>query len=378
MTLTILQIIPNLGAGGAEQAVVDMTAGLVARGDRALVVSSGGSRVEEVIRAGGKHYVFYAASKNPWQIIANAKLLARLIRDERVDIVHARSRAPAWSAWLACRMTGCRFVTTFHAAYKFSSAVKKFYNRVMTRSDRIIAISQFIADHIAANYGGTRDKIRVIYRGIDSEKFTPDNIGEERRVALREAWGVKPDEKIILLPARLSAIKGQSLLIEAMALPPLRDKAVTAVIIGDDQGRVRYRLQLEDLIAAKGQDRRVRLVPHCRDMPAAYSLASVVAMPSLVPEGFGRVPVEAMAMGVPVVASNLGATRETIIEGVTGWLLPPKDAALWAQTIAKALDLPEGKRHQMAIAARHDVQTRFTRDKMVADTLAVYDEVIRN
>ena len=374
MTLTILQIIPNLGAGGAEQACVDVAAALAARGGRALVMSAGGRRVAEVERVGGEHFLWPVSSKNPFVMLRNARRLARFIHAERVDIVHARSRAPAWSAWLACRMTGCRFVTTFHAAYKFSGAVKKFYNRVMTRADRIIAISDYIAAHVQDSYGVDPQKIRVVPRGIALEKFTPEAVTEARRTALRQAWKIQDNVPLILLPARLSPIKGQSVLIEAMALLP-RACAVQAVIVGDDQGRKAYRQILESLIAARGLEKRVFLVQHCADMPAALSLAAMVAVPSKVPEGFGRVPVEAMAMGKPVLASDLGATRETVVEGETGWLLSPEKPEDWAQAIQKVLALSPPQRASLARTAQERARTLFDTRRMVAATLAVYDEL---
>jgi glycosyltransferase involved in cell wall biosynthesis len=377
MTRTVLQIIPNMGAGGAEQACVDIVAGVAGRGDRALVVSAGGNRVAEIGKAGGIHVQHPVNSKNPATIIANAFWLARFIREQRVDIVHARSRAPAWSAWAACRLTGARFVTTFHAAYKFSNPAKKAYNRVMVRGQRVIAISQFIAAHIRNAYGVDPQKIRVIPRGIDLDRFSPEAVTEERREALRVSWRVGREQKVIFLPARLSPIKGQALLIRAMTLLPPECRDAVAVIAGDDQGRGDYRRELEALIESAGSGERVRLAPHCADMPAACSLAAVVVAPSRVPEGFGRVPVEAMAMGIPVIASRLGATVETVQEGVTGWLLPPENPGAWAGALTRALTLSPDERATMAYAATRHVAARFNRNRMIAATLAVYDEVMQ-
>lgn len=376
MTLTVLQVIPNLGAGGAEQACVDIVKGLVERGNRALVVSAGGTRVAEVERAGGKHTLYNVRSKNPAKIFKNALWLARFIREEKVDIVHVRSRAPAWSVWLAVQFVPCRFVATFHAAYKFSNPLKKYYNRIMTRADRIIAISDFIAAHIRNAYGIENAKIRTIPRGIDLEHFVLEHATEDHRDTLRQAWHISPDERIVLVPARLSPIKGQDLVIKAMALLHPHGEKFVAVIVGDDQGRQGYRQELEDLIRSEQVQDRVRLVPHCTDMPAAYSLASAVAVPSRVPEGFGRVPVEAMAMGVPVIASSLGATRETMIEGENGWLLPPEDPCAWAEAIQKALSLPAESRADMARSSIQRARMNFDRRQMIAKTLAVYDELM--
>jgi len=376
MSLTVLQIIPNLGAGGAEQACVDIAAALVRRGDRALVVSSGGRRVVEVKEGGAEHIEIEASSKNPLKILRNARFLAELIRREKVDIIHARSRAPAWSAYLAARKTGCRYVTTFHAVYKFKSRAKKLYNSVMSKGERVIAISEFVAKHILENYKTPPENIVVIPRGVNLDKFAPDKIDVNRREVMRQSWEIPQEQKIILLPARLSAIKGQALAIEAMAALPEKEKAVL-VIVGDDQGRAGYRQSLEDLVAAKNLSASVRFVPHCSDMPTAYALSDLVLVPSRVPEGFGRVPVEAMALGVPVIASDLGATTETVLEGETGWLLAPDDPAKWSVAMQNALALSSEDKQKMAAKGIARVRELFDYQKMIASTLAVYDDLMK-
>ena len=373
---TILQLIPSLETGGAEQACVDVTEGLKAAGYRALVVSSGGSRVAEILKAGGEHITQPVNSKNPLVMISNALWLSEFIQKENVNIIHVRSRAPAWSAFWATHSKACSFVTTNHAAYKFSNIFKKYYNSVMTKADRVIAISDFITKHITENYQLDAAKIRTIPRGIDLDKFAIDKVTEDRREALRKAWGVKKGQHLLLLPSRLSPIKGQALLIEAMTSLPAGFKNLTAVILGHDQGRKEYRRELEHLIAAKGLSDRVKLVAHCSDMPAAYSLASLVVAPSLVAEGFGRVPVEAMIMGVPIVAADLGGFTETIRHGQTGWLFTPHDPENLAFTITKALDQSDEERVLMIETAMHQARLRYDKRKMVADTIAVYNELI--
>jgi len=377
MTKTILQIIPALGTGGAEQACVDIAVALCHRGDKALVVSSGGRRVEEVQDAGGVHFRRDVATKNPVRIIRNAFWLAKVIKEYKVDVVHARSRAPAWTAYLACKMTGCRYVTTFHAAYKFSSSLKLAYNRVMARGDLCIAISPFVAAYMRDNYRVPDGKIRLVNRGIDMEKFAPTAVPKPRTETLRGAWGLKADDFVILLPARLSPIKNHELIIQSlMALRQKGKKLPVVCFVGDDQGRVAYSMYLQALIEKEDLIENVKLVGACADMPAALSLASLVVMPSKIPEGFGRVPVEAMAMGVPVIASNLGATQATVLEGQTGWLLPPDDPAKWADAIERAMAMPVKDRKKMAKKARAHVILHFTNEAMVAQTLAVYDELI--
>jgi len=378
MTLTVLQIIPALGTGGAEQACVDIAAALSARGNASLVVSSGGRRVDEIERSGARHILREAATKNPLRIIRNAFWLARLIKTHKIDIVHARSRAPAWSAFIACKLTGCRYVTTFHAAYKYSNPFKKMYNNVMASADRCIAISTFIVAYIQKNYNVPEKKICLINRGIDITNFDPDKVTPERRDLLMKTWKIKSGEAVILFPARLSPIKNHQLLIEAMVHLKKNGKRLPVLcFVGDDQGRIGYTENLLSLIRKEGLEKNIKLVGACTDMPAALSFSSVVVMPSKVPEGFGRVPVEAMAMGVPVIASNLGATQTTVVDGKTGWLLPPDNAKQWAACIDQALAMTDKERKKMAVAARKHVEANFTNAAMVAQTLAVYDQLMK-
>lgn len=374
--LRVLQIIPALGTGGAEQACVDIAAALVARGDAAYVVSSGGWRVAALEAAGGTFLERDVHTKNPIKIIRNAFWLAALMRREKIDIVHARSRAPAWSALMACRLAKRPFVTTFHAAYKYSSALKKAYNRVMASADRMIAISPYIARHIRDSYGVSETAIRLVHRGIDVRYFSPDAVSPERAKAFREKAGLAENEKAILFPARLSPIKGQDFLLRVVGrlrrsgvcLPPL-------VIVGDDQGRVAYSQTLRAMIREEGLESHVRLVGAWSDMPAAYAAARLVVVPSQVPEGFGRVPVEAMAMGVPVLASAIGAMQDTVKDGQTGWLVSPSDAEAWARALEKAVALSPDEREAMARSARENVAQNFDHNRMSALTLAVYDEL---
>lgn len=375
--MRILQVIPALGAGGAEQSVIDINAALLAAGHRSYVVSSGGDRVAEIKAAGGIHITLPAASKNPLRLWLNARALQAIIRREAITLVHARSRAPAWSAWLAARWCQVPFVTTFHAAYGYTNALKQAYNRIMTRGVRVIAISDFIAWHIHENYGVPPERIVTIYRGIDLSHFDRATVSAERLQALRSLWQVAPERPIILLPARLTRIKGQDVLIAAMRLLVEEERAGNAVVvlIGSDQGRSHYtRELLEQVVSARLSD-HVVIADHCDDMPAAYALATLVVVPSLVPEGFGRVPVEAQAMGVPVIASDLGATRETVLPDVTGWLVPPDDPAALAEKIHAVLQLPATARAQLARQAAARAVEKFALPAMTAATLAVYQSV---
>jgi len=367
---TVLQVVPSLEAGGSERATVDIAEALARDGHRALVVSSGGRMVKELIEKGGQHFTWPVNSKNPAQILKNAQQLKKFIAESHVDIVHARSRAPAWSALLACRMAKVPLVTTFHAAYKGSSPFKKMYNGVMTKSQRIIAISEFIAGHIRENYRNTENKITVIPRGIDFSVYDPALISLERKQKFMDILGANNSVPLVLVPGRLSPIKGQELVLRALA--EVKHPCM-AVIVGPDQGRTDYNRALHEL-AETLRLQKVRFLPTA-DLPAAYACAALVLSPSQVPEGFGRVPVEAEAMGVPVIATALGATSETIKQNETGWLVPKGDAQALAAAIDTALGLSHEARAKMGEAAKTFVRERFDLKDMCAATLRVYDEV---
>lgn len=372
----ILQIIPELGPGGAEQGCIDVAAELVKAGATALVASHGGSRLHELTRAKAKHIHLPVHSKNPITIWKNIKRLKDVIAREKVDIVHVRSRAPAWSAYYACKKTNTRFMTTFHAPYNFNGRLKKFYNSIMARGERIIAISSFVQDYITHNYEVDPTKIRLIHRGANIEKFAPDTVTPERMIKLTNQWRLPAEAKIILLPGRLTRWKGHHVLIDA--LEQLHDKEVFCVLVGSDQGRTKYRAELEQIISEKNLGEQVRLVDHCDDMPAAYMLSTVVVSASIEPEGFGRIPIEAQAMGRPVIGTNHGGARETILKGETGWLVPPKDSKSMALALKEALSLNVEQRKILATKARKHVENNFTVGIMCDKTLNVYAEFFKD
>jgi len=377
MTITVLQIIPALGTGGAEQACVDIAISLKQRGDRPIIISEGGWRVQTLQRNEIEHIKYSVATKNPAKIIKNAFWLAKFIKKEKVDIVHVRSRAPAWSARIACNLTTCPFVTTFHAAYKFSSSIKKAYNKVMVSSDKIIAISPFIFHHIKKNYKNVMDKVQLVNRGVDIKIYNRDALEEKRTSYLRDHWKIEKDKPILIFPARLSPIKGHLLIVEAIAFMKSQNKVLPQILfVGDDQGREEYTNSLKDLIETNGLSDVIKFVGACSDMPSAYGLSTLVLQPSQVPEGFGRVPIEAMAMEVPILASNFGGMRYTIKNGKTGWLLNPKDKKEWANAIEKALSLTEEKRHKMGEKGKKFVARYFSNDAMISKTLKIYDDII--
>ncbi|MBI1209710.1 MAG: glycosyltransferase [Azospirillum sp.] len=373
--LVVLQVLPGLVTGGAERGCIDVAVALAQAGGSPVVASSGGPMVRELDRAGIPHLTLPLDSKHPWQLYRNIGRLATIIREMGVDIVHARSRAPAWSAWYAARRTGVHFMTTFHAPYNFDGRWKLAYNSIMARGERVIAISDFIRQHILAYYATPPEAIRVIHRGIDRAIFAPDRVPALRLIQLARSWRLPDDRKVILLPGRLTRWKGQIDFIEALTRLGRQD--ISAVLVGSDQGRTGYRRELEQLIEQRGLQGVVFIVDHCNDMPAAYMMANVVVSASREPEAFGRVIVEAQAMGRPVVVTGIGAVQETVVPGETAWVVPPRDPPALAEAIAAALELsPEQRSHRAERAIAH-VGDRFTREKMCSETLGVYYELMR-
>ena len=382
---TILQIVPDLDAGGAERTTVDVAEGLAAAGARALVATTGGRLVGELQAKGGAWIAFPAATKNPLAMLVNVGRLARLCRRERVAVIHARSRAPAWVALGAARRLKIPLVTTYHGSYAGRAGVKVLYNSVMARGDAVIANSHYTAGLIRALHPGPAgDQVRVIHRGTDLTAFAPAAVAPGRVEALRRAWGVEPHERVVLLAARLTAWKGHRVLIEAAAL--LRDRGLADlvfVLAGDPQGREGYEREVDALVAARGLGAIVRRVGHCTDMPAAFRAASAVAVPSVEPEAFGRSAVEAQALGTPVVVSDLGAVPETVLAPPdvaagqrTGWRVPPGDAAALATALTEALSLGASARDALARRGRAHVEAHFSLERMAEDTLAVYAELL--
>ncbi len=375
MPLTVLQVLPALGEqGGVERGTVDVAAAIVAAGGRAVVVSAGGPRVPVLTRLGAKHVTMPAGSKNPWVIFRNSRRLAKLIRRGRIDLVHARSRAPAWSAFMAAERCGVPFVTTFHGTYRTGGTLKQRYNSIMARGERVIAISNFIAEHVHSVYGVPMSRLPVIHRGTDLEHFNPDNVSAQRLITQAARWRIEDGFPLVLLPGRLTRWKGQSVLIEALARLQRRD--LRCIILGSDQGRSSYRRELESLIVARHLGGIVRLIERADDLPAAYMLSDVVVSASIEPEAFGRVLVEAQALGRPVIGTDHGGARETVVDGETGWLVPPGDPDALAGALDRAIRLTPSQRMSIAKRGRAHVGAHFSRDIMCAKTLDVYNEVL--
>jgi glycosyltransferase involved in cell wall biosynthesis len=382
--VTILQVVPRLDTGGSEQATIEITEALTRAGATALVATAGGRMAAAVTRAGGEVIALPVASKNPITILANARRLERIVKERGVDLVHARSRAPGWSAFLAARRTRRPFVTTYHGAYGNLGPIKAAYNSVMSRGDRVIANSLYTAKLIAEREPAARDRIRVIYRGIDSATFDPLVVPPGPVAKMRERWGVKPETKIVLHAARLTGLKGHRHTIEAaakLARDGVLDDAVI-VFAGDAPGKAAYRQELIGLVARHGLERKVLLVGHCDDMASAFLAAHVAILPSLVAETFGRTSIEAQAMGCPVVVSNLGALPETIDDAeagparFTGWLIPPADSDALAAKILLALKLTPEERAAIGARAHARVSALFELAQMQSKTLQVYDELL--
>lgn len=382
---TILQIIPELDTGGAELSTVEIADAIVRAGGRALVLSEGGRLASRIAAAGGEFVPFAAATKNPARILWNASKIRRMIEREGVDLVHARSRAPAWSALIAARRAGKPFVTTYHGAYNEKTRLKRAYNAVMAEGDTVIANSRYTKQLIIDRYGTPEDRIRVIYRGIDGETFDPGTVSAERKAELLARWNATPDTRIILQPARLTAWKGQSTLIEAARRLHAEGRLGNALVVlaGDAQGREAYRRRLEEEIRAAGLENRVILPGHVDDIPAALAVSHLAIVASIEPEAFGRVATEAQAMGCPVIATDIGAPPETVAatpnvgpEEVTGWLVPPGNPERLAEAMGEALSLsPEARRAQGG-RARARVLTNFSLTTMRLDTLDVYDRLL--
>jgi glycosyltransferase involved in cell wall biosynthesis len=377
---TILQVIPNLEAGGAERTTIEVAEALTAANAKALVVSSGGRMGDELLKAGGELIWSDAfASKNPISIFANSRTLARIIIERKVDLIHARSRAPAWSALWAARRTRIPFVTTYHGVYNAKGAPKRLYNSVMARGDVVIANSQYTADHVRKEHPFATDRIVTIPRGVDIARFDAEKVDAFRRQVLRRAWKVPEGDTaaLIVLPARMTGWKGHREAVAAAALMARkRELSWRMVFAGDAQGRTGYVEEIKQLISTHGLDGRVSLVGHCEDMPAAFALADIVIAPSNEPEAFGRVAAEAGAMGVPVVVSMIGAQREIIEEGRTGYSVPPFDPPALAEAMARLISAgPEGRRI-MGQAAAARIREKFTTAALQQATLAVYDRLL--
>ena len=377
---TLLQIVPDLETGGAEQSTLDVSRAVVQAGGRSLVASRGGRMVKRLEQDGGEWISASVHSKNPLTILANARRLAALAKREGVSVLHVRSRAPAFSTMIAARLSGRPWLATYHGAYPAKSALKRWYNSVMTRGELVIANSDFTARHLLANHPVDRDKVVIIPRGADFARFDPEAIEPERIAKLQSAWGVDPAESRlkVLLAGRFTRLKGQLVLVQAAArLRAAGRDDLLLILVGDDQGRNEYRAEVVDAVLRAGLQECVRIAGHCSDMPAAYAAADLVAVPSTVPETFGRTAVEAQAMRRPVIASALGGLTETVVDGETGWLAPAGDPEAWAQALARAVDAGPRRRAEIGATGRERALRLYAVEKMTDATLGAYLRILK-
>ncbi|MCH8490827.1 MAG: glycosyltransferase family 4 protein [Oceanicaulis sp.] len=372
--MVILQLIPELEAGGAERTTIEIAEAVTRAGGRCLVASRGGRLEDALAEAGGELVRLDMKSKNPVTLWRNAARLTRLIRSEDVNIVHARSRAPAWSGRWAAGRTGAHFVTTYHGTYSAKSGLKRAYNAVMAGGERVIANSHFIADHVRTHHRVGEARLRVIPRGGDLDVFDPQAVRAKRIARMREGWGAAAEDAVILLPGRLTRWKGQAFMIDVMAGWDCARRRVHLVCLGDAQGRSGYAAELE----AQAQAANVTLVlpGHESDMAAAYLAADVVVCPSLQPEAFGRTAAEAQAMGAPVIAADHGGAREVVADRETGWRAAPGDTDSWRTAMTAAVSLSPKERAELSARARARAAQLFSKQALQESTLQVYRELL--
>ena len=377
-----LQVLPELDVSGVSRGTLDLSKAIVSSGRKAIVASNGGVFAKDLNRIGVKHYKLPLASKFPLFIIKNALSLAKIIRKESVSIVHARSRAPAWSAYLAAKWMKKPFVTTFHGAYSLGPlGIKKIYNQIMTKGDAVIAISKFIHDHILAEYN-LRNNNTIFYvpRGVDLNIFNSNNVSAERIIQMSQEWRLSDNiGPVIMLPGRLTSWKGQVLFLEAIKVLLGMNRLsnnLRCLLVGPSDKNITYRARLDKKIKELELNHIIQIVDDCKDIASAYMLADVVVSASLRPEAFGRIVAEAQAMGRPVVAPDHGAAPEIIKEGVTGWLFKPGNVISLAGTLDKAISIGSGEREDLSDIAKKNIVENFSLSKMVNSTIGIYEETI--
>ena len=379
--LKVLQVIPKLGYGGAETGCYDLAHYLPENDCGSYIVTSGGELLKFIDKKKVKIIKLPVHSKNPLIIFINFLALIGVILINNISIVHARSRAPAWSCLLAAKITGRKFVTTFHGTYNFNSKIKKFYNSVMVRSDLIIAGSNFIFSHIKENYTKYLDakkRLLVIFRGINVDYFDPTTKLDSDEKKLLKEWQIEKDKKIILLPGRLTGWKGQEVFIEAVNLVniELGYEAFHAVILGSDQGRDLYKKKLIRLTEQHRLVNQVKFIDHCKDMALAYKVSDIVVSASIEPEAFGRVAVEAQSMERPIIASNIGGSNETIIDEKTGFLFESNNAKSLSIKILKVLSMDEASLQSIGKEGRKNIIQKFNVEKMCFSTYSEYKRIL--
>ena len=378
--VTVAQIIPRLNVGGAETTTLEIARALRAANARALVVSEGGSLSDAIMAAGAELIDMPVASKNPFVMAANIRRLRRLVGDKNINILHARSRAPAWSTLAAARAAKVPFVTTYHSLVHEGPRAKVWYNSVMVRGDAVIANSEYTGGLIRRVHGVDDARLRVVARGCDVSALAPENVSADMRADQRRAWGASADDFVILCPARITEVKGQHVLLSALTQLPAKTRPFV-VFAGSADGRAEYFAALERQVAEASLTGRVHFAGLVRDMGRAYGACDLAIVPTVRGEPFGRTIVEAQAAGLPVIASDAGGYRETVISrppenGGTGWLVPPGEAAALARAMKAAIAQSATERAQMVSNGRAHVEANFRQEVMCAKTLAIYAELI--
>ena len=379
--LKVLQVIPRLGYGGAETGCYDLAHYLHEQDCKSYIVTSGGELIKYIDKKKVKLIKLPVQSKNPLIILINSIALTLLILFLNISIVHARSRAPAWSCYIATKITRRKFVTTFHGTYNFKNSIKKFYNSIMVKSDVLIAGSNFIFSHISENYQkflNSKKKFLVIFRGINTEYFDSDTVKTKDIVKLKATWKIEDNKKIILLPGRLTAWKGQEMFIEAINLFKQSNPELdfVAVILGDDQGRTVFRKKLERLVEQFNLTQNIKFVDNCNVMPVAYYISDVIVSSSIEPEAFGRVSVEAQAMKKPIIASNIGGSKETVIDNKTGLLFESGNPKSLCDKLNEIIKLDTLTLDLMGREGRKNVINRFNIEKMCLNTYSEYKKLL--
>ena len=379
--LKVLQVIPKLGYGGAETGCYDLAHYLPENNCSSYIVTSGGELLKFIDRKKVKVIKLPVHSKNPFLMLFNSIALIFIILLNNISIVHARSRAPAWSCLFATKITRRKFVTTFHGTYNFKNSIKKFYNSVMVRSDLIIAGSNFIFSHINQNYPKYLDlkkRFLVIFRGINVDYFDSSTTLDSEESRLISDWEVDKNKKIILMPGRLTAWKGQETFIEALNLvnKELGYDSFNAVILGSDQGRDIYTKKIKRLAEQYRLTSQLKFIEHCKNMPLAYKISDIVVSASVEPETFGRVAVEAQSMEKPIIASDIGGSNETISDNVTGFLFQSGNAEALSKKIVEALQLDESRLKSIGIEGRKNIIKKFNVEKMCFSTYSEYKKLL--
>ena len=381
--INVLQVIPKLGYGGAETGCYDIAHYLAEKDCGSYIVTSGGELLKFVKKNKVGVFKLPVHSKNPFMIFLNILLLSILIIMKKINIVHARSRAPAWACYFACLVTNTKFVTTFHGTYNFKSKFKKFYNSIMLRSKLTIAGSNFIFGHINENYNeylSKKNKLRVIFRGINIDYFNFKNISILKQEKLKRDWELDPNKFTILMPGRLTYWKGQEKLIEALniLIEDYNFSNFQAVILGSDQGRKVYTKKLLSLVERYSLTKKIKFINHCKEMPLAYSLADVVVSASIEPEAFGRVAVESQSMGKPIIASNIGGSKETILNKKSGFLYKHDDPRELAKNLNTVIQLDQEELKLIGNEGRKNITKKFDVEVMCDSNLREYRKLLKN